>query len=765
MDHYCTICGRNQKSKTKYCNQCGAKMSPGITRQVELLDNRYRVERILKSGNMGCVYRAVDTRLGETVAVKKMQATYNFDTDGNKFQEMFLREAKLLAKLHHGGLPKVTDFFTKEDPVGRTSHYLVMTFIEGVDLECYLRKNIPPLPLDEVIGFFRQILDIFSYLHSQNPPVVYRDLKPSNIMFNNGRLLLVDFGIAKILKPLQKGTMWGTRGYASPDQCRGNDSPQNDIYSLGVLIHYLLSGLNPEDSSRPLFTFEPVRNSNKDIPEFLDNLILSMVEMSNVNRPGSIDQIIKILDGSEGRHSASSLVSKPPVINTPSHLTSDRQSPANATKPALSSSYDPAPSGPSYFPKNQLIKRQFDRYDDFFKAVKNDRIMTVEEYINQGADVNAKDSKNVTPLQYATFNGHTNIVRLLISEGAYVNTKDNNGRTLLHRAAKEGHTDIVKLLTSKNALVNAKENSGWTPLHYAARYGHADIVKLLVSKSANVNTKENSNWTPLHYAARYGHIEVVKSLISRGANVNARENSNWTPLHLAESKGHSDIVELLISRGANINAKDNDGWTPLHFASNQGNTEIVRFLMSNGADINVKDNKGWTLLHYAVRYGHIDVVRLLISKGVNVNAKENRGWTPLHYAARYGHIDVIKLLISRGANVNAKENNGWVSLHLAESKEHTDIIELLISRGANVNAKDNDGWTPLHGAASDGHKDTAKLLVSKGANVNAEDVRGWTPRQYATSNGHTHIASFLHKNGVKRLVSEKKFQPSPGSLN
>ena len=318
MLQYCPDCGKQANIKAKFCNECGhnfsasssgspsashtpsnpayASATSSFASSPVLLDNRYQINHIIKSGGMGCVYKALDTRLNNLVVIKKMHPQSSAPADEQKMQEMFKREAEILSKLHHSGLPKVIDYFTVPDEKGRLLYYLVMTCIEGEDLESFLSSKSLPLPLDEVIDYALQIAHILEYLHSQTPPVIYRDLKPSNIMIDKGRLYLIDFGIAKLFAPNKKGTMMGTPGYASPDQVKGSDIPQNDIYSFGALLHYLLTGLNPEDPSRPAFIFEPVSSVNKAIPSHIDSLISSMIDIISIHRP-SIEEIRERMTG------------------------------------------------------------------------------------------------------------------------------------------------------------------------------------------------------------------------------------------------------------------------------------------------------------------------------------------------------------------------------------------------------------------------------------------------------------------------------------
>jgi serine/threonine protein kinase len=272
----------------------------GGTKKIDLLENRYDILNVIKSGAMGCVYKAVDTRLGNFVAIKKMLSSYTDVKDKQYAEKKFKEEAQLLSTLHHSGLPKVIDFFTEKDSSGKTSHYLVMTFIEGEDLESYFKnKRKPPIPTDKALDYFKQLLQILSHLHSQESPIIYRDMKPSNIMIKNSKLFLVDFGIARIFDTKSRGTMIGTPGYAAPEQYKGYAEPRSDIFSLGVLMHYLLTGHDPEDNQRAPFDFEPINKVNYNVPDYLESIVTSMIDVVSANRPESVKKIIEMLEKRE----------------------------------------------------------------------------------------------------------------------------------------------------------------------------------------------------------------------------------------------------------------------------------------------------------------------------------------------------------------------------------------------------------------------------------------------------------------------------------
>ena len=325
MTKYCPECGRENQNGAKFCNECGESLQNSGAKKIVLLDNRYEIISTIKSGSMGCIYKALDTRLDVLVAVKKMLQVNGSPDDEKYAKKRFLEEARILSQLHHGGLPKVTDFFIENDPdTGKPAHYLVMTFIEGSDLESLMDKGMnKPLPVDEALNYFRQILDILSYLHSRNPPVIYRDMKPSNIMVQDGSLFLVDFGIARLFVPQTKGTLIGTPGYASPEQYKGFTDRRSDLYSLGAVMHYLLTGTDPEDPLRAPFQFESIRDSNSDIPGYLDDLILSMLDLIADKRPESADEVLEFLDKEQNKS----------IITTPKKVSKSTKS-SKSTKTA-----------------------------------------------------------------------------------------------------------------------------------------------------------------------------------------------------------------------------------------------------------------------------------------------------------------------------------------------------------------------------------------------------------------------------------------------
>ncbi len=207
-----------------------------------VLNNRYRIVRLLGQGGMGAVYRAWDTSLNKPCALKENLAA---SPDASR---QFFREAQMLSTINHPSLPRVTDHFS----ISGQGQYLVMDFVEGDDLET-IRQRQGVLSESQALPWITQVCDALGYLHQHVPPIIHRDIKPANIRITpQDQAILVDFGIAKTYDPklaTTSGARAVTPGYSPPEQyIQSGTTPRSDIYSLGATLYSLLTGVQLPDS-------------------------------------------------------------------------------------------------------------------------------------------------------------------------------------------------------------------------------------------------------------------------------------------------------------------------------------------------------------------------------------------------------------------------------------------------------------------------------------------------------------------------------------
>ncbi len=254
------------------CPSCGlptphngpCPSSHSLSTGLPVLQGRYEVVHLLGQGGMGTVFMARDLRLqGRDCVVKKLRDDFYREEDRQKAQAFFEREAGVLSRLQHPNIVHILDYFREND-----DYYLVMEHVKGHDLHYILQDRGEPFDEDQqVIPWAIQICDVLNYLHSEN--VIYRDLKPSNIMIDlKGQVKLVDFGIARAWEDAGENTHVVSAGYSPPEQYWGAATPQSDIYALGATMHYLLTGKDPE----ALHASSP-KASNEAVSNYTDQLV------------------------------------------------------------------------------------------------------------------------------------------------------------------------------------------------------------------------------------------------------------------------------------------------------------------------------------------------------------------------------------------------------------------------------------------------------------------------------------------------------------
>jgi serine/threonine protein kinase len=266
----------------------------------QVVEDRYRIAKLLGQGGMGAVYRAWDMRLNRPVALKEMVPQSSLDlTMLAQLRQQFQQEAQVLATLTHPSLVRVTDYFSWSN-----NEYLVMDFIEGESLaERIAREGAQPET--QVIAWSGQLLDALAYCHGRG--VLHRDIKPQNIVITpEGRAVLVDFGLVKLWDPKDPHTRTVMRGagtpeYAPPEQYdigAGHTDPRSDIYGLGATIYHALTGKAPRTATQRMASpssFIPPRRINAAISEAAEAVVLKALEIAMEQRYQSANDMARAL--------------------------------------------------------------------------------------------------------------------------------------------------------------------------------------------------------------------------------------------------------------------------------------------------------------------------------------------------------------------------------------------------------------------------------------------------------------------------------------
>ncbi len=302
---------------------------------------RYQIEQLVASGGMGAVYRAIDMRFKRPCAVKEMLDDFQNETERTQALEWFAREATMLLDLNHPCIPRVRDFFAEDE-----RNYLVMDFIAGRTLAEILEQDGNVIGVNgargvseaRARGWARQICGVLSYLHRQTPPVIFRDLKPSNIMVTaNDDLKLIDFGIARPFQSQRQSTVIMTLGYAPPEQLHGMPEPRSDIYALGATMHRLLTHHDAVNNKPNIFAFPPIRTLRPDVSPAFDQVLMRALVPNLEQRWPNADEMER------------ALINLPPITVVPP-VGTPLQTNAQGQQPASS----PHVSGPALTPQFPL---------------------------------------------------------------------------------------------------------------------------------------------------------------------------------------------------------------------------------------------------------------------------------------------------------------------------------------------------------------------------------------------------------------------------
>lgn len=245
--------------------------------------SRYRFCQPLGQGGMGVIYLAQDRKNNNCQCIIKQLLSKHSDPEEHKEAiRFFKREAALLQSLNHPGIVRVFDHHA----TGDDKYFLVMDYVKGKNLEA-LVKNHGPFTSETAVEIAIQCCEVLEYLHGQEPPVIYRDMKPSNLMLTpEGQIVFIDFGIARTFIPKETATRVVTTGYSPPEQYFGKPETRSDLYALGATLSHLLTGKRP----KPLSVSTPVHH-NPAILLSLDDLVRRLTSHNPEDRPSSAQEV------------------------------------------------------------------------------------------------------------------------------------------------------------------------------------------------------------------------------------------------------------------------------------------------------------------------------------------------------------------------------------------------------------------------------------------------------------------------------------------
>lgn len=240
----------------------------------DVIDGKYEILKLIGSGGMSKVYLAMDKRLNKQWAVKEITKRTR-DMNNEVVIQSAIAEANMIKKLDHPALPRIVDIIENGDMI-----FVIMDYIEGETLGNVLKAE-GPQPQELVVEWALQLCEVLDYLHTRNPSIIYRDMKPDNIMLKpDGNIKLIDFGIAREYKEHKSSDTigLGTRGYAAPEQFGGQaqTDPRTDIYCLGMTLHHLLTGKNPGE---PPYETYPIRHWNPQLSTGLEVIVQKCINL------------------------------------------------------------------------------------------------------------------------------------------------------------------------------------------------------------------------------------------------------------------------------------------------------------------------------------------------------------------------------------------------------------------------------------------------------------------------------------------------------
>jgi predicted Ser/Thr protein kinase len=627
----------------------------------DVLQNRYRVEGHLGRGGMGAVYEATDLRLSRTVALKETLV----ETD--ELRRAFEREARLLANLRHPSLPKVLDHFAEGDGL-----FLVMEFIPGEDLGAMLEREGRAFPPAEVMRWADELLGALEYLHTLDPPVLHRDIKPQNLkLVTRQQVVLLDFGLAKgsagqMTNAGSRSVLAYSPNYSPLEQIQGAGTDErSDLYSLAATLYHLLTAVKPADaitraaalvSGRP-DPLRPARELNPEVPAGISAALARALALNIENRPRNASELRRELHATTPRASATVPIEGASRLNgagAPTFTDEGGLVVEHAGEPSVDDVNELA--------VDDVDELAFDDADELTRVASQSARRGA--FAPSGA--RARRPQVVVPLPEETFVAQRRggrkwlavlgvvFVLALLSAGLYfllpgreTQRRAPNNQPVVRSSPRPTPSENTNQQANLNANDNLNANAFASPSNSDGQpsAGPAELAARAKLADKEIPYTEDA----FASAVEAGDTGAVDLFLAAGMRPDAADVAGRTPLISAASKGHDQISRKLLSRGADVNARDRAGSTPLMEAAQGDHRETARVLLEAGADVNLKDGDGQTALMRAASRGHTEIVRMLLNRGARVDARDKTGRDALTWAEINDKRDVVDLLKKAGA--------------------------------------------------------------------------------------------------------------------
>jgi ankyrin repeat protein len=285
-----------------------------------------------------------------------------------------------------------------------------------------------------------------------------------------------------------------------------------------------------------------------------------------------------------------------------------------------------------------------------WQAAETGDVETVKKHLAAGVAADAPDpEKKCTPLTYASYSGHAEVVKVLLDAGAQVNKRSPAGHPHLCFAAQNGHVDTVKLLLARGADIEAFNTDYFRPLGMAAFNGHHEVIKVLLAAGAKVNGTNQPGSTALMAAAEKGDVKAMEILLTARADTEISNDYGVTAAFYAAMGNHLDALKLLAKHGGNVKFNNGDAST-IGAAASRGHTAVTLYLIDQGMDVNIK-GRGDTPLSLACANGHVQLMRELVKRGAEFDEDDDG----LVDAIKNGHAEAASYAVDLDATIYRRD--------------------------------------------------------------------------------------------------------------